>query len=369
MKKLTMIIVVFVLILGMAFTFTACNYENINSIEFSDLSDVELGFSLIFKDGKSYEGEIIVEPSNFDYREIEIVSDNPKIVDVEVTGKSGNYAKYKVTAKYNGVANIIAQTKDGLIKSSSKKFIMAGGKDYVMSDEETLAYNTAKSIEKIMDIMSINNDKAIELHALFKELNVIENSYLLSEKNFIKIDNDKYFVDAKIDFVIENKDNLIIYTFDTYFESDTTTVLFNRSLNIKAVLTDNEIASINASQRKYYVENTLSITPANGVLLHNASNSKFTITIKNNSIQTIDRLHISARPYMIGLTANDTKSFTSEVSGSIIANASKSVTATLSASATRTNWLNYDCYEIYRVVVYFSDNTFEIFNYFDCQFL
>lgn len=55
MKKITIVSVVLVLILGMVFTFTACNYESINSIEFSDLSDVELGFSLIFKDGKSYE--------------------------------------------------------------------------------------------------------------------------------------------------------------------------------------------------------------------------------------------------------------------------------------------------------------------------
>lgn len=190
--------------------------KEITQMEFESLDDWSLTFSFFLGLGKNYTGKIIVKEKNFDINSVEIVCDNPKIIDVAIKEKGKGYIKYSVTTKYNGEAIIYAQTKDGKVRTSNRKITVWGGSDPVYTDEE-------KSIMSISNGMNMSTKEAQNIYNLFHQVGFsrLESVTYIGEDNGLSyyicttsdLAIDVYMKDKAVSIikVVNNDDELVLY--------------------------------------------------------------------------------------------------------------------------------------------------------------
>ncbi len=67
---------------------------------------------------------VIVNTSDYDVNDLEIVLVNPDIADVEFTDQAGKYQWYRIVAKKSGRTGFYIQTKDGSVKTTNKTIVV-----------------------------------------------------------------------------------------------------------------------------------------------------------------------------------------------------------------------------------------------------
>ncbi len=293
-KKLIILMVVVIGVLLLLFL-SSCQYETIVQMEFDSLDDVELGFTILFEIGDDYTGSILVSPENFDKNNIEIISDNPKIVDISLGSKYDGKVNYTVTAKYNGIVNIFAQTKDGSVRTSSKKFILSGGSDpHYTTEEQNLVY--------IKSAIQVDNNQAVEIMNTLQKIgfNAIDDASFGWEENGIDtllVTCDGLVVDIDIKGGITQKisvnanDNNVTPTLVLYDINQNGFIRTITAEEIKTFLTKQEIA------KKAFVEeqvrSIITLKKFSRTSPNSAGGVSINITLKNNSSKTIKYVYMS----------------------------------------------------------------------------
>ncbi len=221
--KISKPVKIFIIVMVIAFVatiITVCVVNNIEKeitqMEFESLDDWRLTFSFFLGLGKKYTGKIIVKERNFDINSVEILCDNPKIIDVAIEEKGNGYIQYSVTTKYNGEAIIYAQTKDGKVRTSNKKITVWGGSDPIYTDEE-------KSIMSISNGMNMTTKQAQDVYNIFNQVGFsrLESAKYIGEDNGLSyyicttsdLAIDVYMNDNAVSIikVVDNDDELLLY--------------------------------------------------------------------------------------------------------------------------------------------------------------
>lgn len=190
--------------------------KEITQMEFESLDDWSLTFTLFLGLGKEYKSRILINENYFDADTVEILCDNPKIIDVRLGEKGKGYIEYTVTTKYNGEAIIYAQTKDGKVRTSNRKITVWGGSDPVYTDEE-------KSLISISNGMNIPTKQAQDVYNIFNQVGFsrLESATYIGEDNGLSyyicttsdLAIDVYMNDNAVSIikVVDNDDELLLY--------------------------------------------------------------------------------------------------------------------------------------------------------------
>ncbi len=296
MKKLVLIFVSILIIVSCLIGLCACDFSDgdpITSMEFDSLSEEKLGFHGLFGwYGDEYEGYINIQPANYNSKDIEIVCDNPKIAEITIGKKEEGKISYKVEAKYNGVLKIHAQTKDGNIVTSTKKFVISGGSNPSYTVDE-------KNRVLIQQHVDINDSQLNDVIANLKKV------------GFDKIDDSSYgWKENGIETILIVCDGLVVDLGLKDGKTEFIRVYSNSSSTsgTRLNLYDGQyIKSISDSERQLYksyqekavkeqirqqVRSILSITKLVRSKPNSVGGVDVTMGIKNKSSKTIKYFHV-----------------------------------------------------------------------------
>jgi|CZCB01.1.fsa_nt_gi hypothetical protein len=189
-----LIIVPIIIIFGII-NATESSNETIEYIKLEDNLDEELGFDLLGF-GNTYKGYFTINTNNYDVDDLEIVTDVEGCVSALITRSyATKRMPYKITALYNGEVNVYIQTKDGSIRSETKKFIVSGGKhnpyiQYFINEPvvfnditfEVVSYEITQAIPSTMGSPITTEDYFLYLQIKIK--NTSANDYNCYTSNF-----------------------------------------------------------------------------------------------------------------------------------------------------------------------------------------
>lgn len=287
-KKIKILLIIFAVVVCLSIILVVVLNslpKEITYLEFESLEDEELSFSLILGLGKSYTGKILTDGKKFDEKEIMIISDNPSIATVELGSIGKGYINYKVTSKYNGTLNIYAQTKDGKVRTSNKKFIISGGKDTIQDGNISIIKNTINNlsdtqVERIASIISEVGFNRISTLVYDTSVSGVD-KYAFSISNGLVVNMEIKKGEVKtINVQGGSNDNLILY--DNGFVH---------------AITQSEIKSYKEKQDRVY-DNYLGELAKNSISLTiTFKTSTVKIQAKNLSNQEIKYVYFQLTPY------------------------------------------------------------------------
>lgn len=303
-KKNIIAIIVFVLIVaGLLFGIYAEDNElftkktTIETIMFEDVSDEKLGFGF-WGGSKTYEYNLIVEPSNINIKDVKLISSDPKIMSVEIIRKRKNKIEYKVTSIANGTATLRIETEFGSILNNGKKFIVSGGKSPSYTREE-------RSIMSLTEIENVSMDLAHEVYQKLVAvgINLIENPNLMQEES----EEDAGIIIAMFDGLvidIEIKNNellrILVNSNGVTVSLDEELVLYDK-LNdeLTRELTDEEFEEYKSSQEyakflqiRKYVDSMIELEQFIRTTANSVGGIDMVLSVKNNSDKTIKAVDV-----------------------------------------------------------------------------
>ena len=229
-------------------------------------------------------------------------------------------------------------------------------------DNEPYEYHN-KNIDVLSSVL--DSSVASSVVSALEESCAIEEKTKLVAQDLIKVGDNCYelYAGLMLRFYINNG-QISLYTFETTYSEDSKILLYDSSSHgVIKVLTADERNNFIYTQRRAIVHNTVTISPCEGVLLHNALGStKIDLTFNNKSDSQITYLNIVITPYMGGTSFSyNNKAY--------VLDCDLPVSCSVDKSITTTEWTNYDSYKITQVTVMFNDGSTIGFNSFDCQFL
>lgn len=287
--KTQKIIIIILVVATIATIVTLCVVNNIEKeitqMEFESLDDWSLTFTLFLGLGREYTGKINVKEKNFDIDTVEMICDNPKIIDVKLGEKGKGCINFSVTTKYNGEAIIYAQTKDGRVRTSNKKIKVWGGADAPLTDEE-------KSLQSIKNGMNISRQQARAAYGIFKKVGFerIESATYVSEEG-----NLSYYICTTSDLAIDVYLNSNIVNVVKVVDNDDELILYDLTKGGYIKTISNEECELFKNKQKETATKLIRKQVASIVTLSNFKPSNpdsvggvdIKLTINNNSDKTI----------------------------------------------------------------------------------
>ena len=112
------------------------------------------------------------------------------------------------------------------------------------------------------------------------------------------------------------------------------------------------------------MENIIEITPAVGILSHNAlGGSQLSFSVKNVGDMNIGNISITIAPGYVGYVASELRAGTYTTHESIPVGQSRQYTLNPNG------WSDYETFNVVEIIIYFNDGTAIKFDQYDCQFL
>lgn len=334
--------------------------KEITQMEFESLDDWSLTFTLFLGLGKEYKSRILINENYFDVDTVEILCDNPKIIDVRLGEKGKGYIEYTVTTKYNGEAIIYAQTKDGKVRTSNRKITVWGGSDPVYTDEE-------KSLISISNGMNIPTKQAQDVYNIFNQVGFsrLESVTYISEDNGLSyyicttsdLAIDVYMKENVVSIikVVDNDDELLLY--DTAKGGYIKTISAEECESFKKKQ-DESAKEIIRKQ----VASIVTLTELKRSKPNSVGGVDVTVTIKNKSEKTIKYVVMSfyaknAVGDIIYCTIRGDKEHLVRMTGPIASGESKSGTC-------QNYWYNYEVhyYGFLHFSIEYTDGTMLVFS-------